>query len=517
MKCVLGIDIGTTGAKALLLSENRGIFATGSAEYPLITPKPNWAEQNPEGWWEATVSSVRACLEQVITSGETPEVQAIGLTGQMHSSVFLGDDNRVLRPAILWCDQRTDAQCREIVETVGFEQLIGITSNKALTGFTAPKILWVRQNEPEVYSQITRILLPKDYIRLKLTGQYATDVSDASGTLLFDVANRKWSDEMFEALNIPHGWLPECYESIEVTGRISKEAGEILGLSEGTPVVGGGGDQAAGAVGNGIVTEGMASCVLGTSGVVFWHSDTHISEAQGRLHSFCHAVPGKWHLMGVTLAAGGSLRWFRDTLCQKEIEEGSLLGIDSYRLILEKAASIAPGSEGLIFLPYLAGERTPHADSNARSAFIGLSLRHTKEHMARAVLEGITMSLKDCLELGNSTGLDPKRMLVSGGGARSELWLKMIADVFEIEVARAGAEQGPAYGAGILATVGAGFYESVESACDALVHSIDSKMPDICASQEYRDLYGLYKPLYATLREHFERCAAYVSRNPLPY
>ncbi len=512
MKYVLGIDIGTTGVKILLLSEAGNIGATETVEYPILTPKPNWAEQNPYDWWQATVSAIQSCLEKTcIAHGGNVEVDAIGLSGQMHSSVFLDSDGEVLRPAILWCDQRTELQCKETVDTVGFDQLISHTSNRALAGFTAPKILWLRQNEPEVYSHVHKVLLTKDYIRYKLTGVFATDVSDASGTLLFDVANRKWSDEMLEALQIPREWLPDCYESIDITGYVNKEAAAILGLNEGTPVVGGGGDQAAGAVGNGIVREGLASCVLGTSGVVFWHSDTHVSDAQGRLHSFCHAVPGKWHLMGVTLSAGGSLRWFRDTLCLQEIEEAERRRVDPYDIILEQASSILPGSEGLLFLPYLAGERTPHADASARGAFLGLSLRHTKAHMARAVLEGITMSLKDCFELGREFGLAPQRMCLSGGGARSEFWHQMTADAFEVEVTRVGTDEGPAYGAAILASVGAGIYNSVEEACSKLVLPFDSKVPNLAAVEIYRNLYNLYKPLYATLKDHFERNTAFVS------
>ncbi len=507
MKYVLGIDIGTTGVKTLLLSENGDITASHSTEYPLLIPKPNWAEQNPEDWWKATISSIRACLGKTISS---TEVQAIGLTGQMHSSVFLDIDGNVLRPAILWCDQRTESQCRQIIDIVGFNQLISYTLNKALTGFTAPKILWLRENEPEVYSQVHKVLLAKDYIRYKLTGIFATDVSDASGTLLFDVANRGWSDEILQALDIPPQWMPECYESIDITGHMSKEAASITGLMQGIPVVGGGSDQAAGAVGNGIVHEGLASCVLGTSGVVFWHSDTPVSDAQGRLHSFCHAIPGKWHLMGVTLAAGGSLRWFRDTLCQQEIDEAKESDIDPYDIIISQAATITPGSEGLLFLPYLAGERTPYADANARGVFLGLTLRHTKAHLARAVLEGITMSLKDCFELGREFGITPQKICLSGGGAHSLIWQQMAADILEIEVTRIGVDEGPAYGAALLSTIAAGFYDSVEQACDLLISTQDYELPDSAQAATYNRLYELYKPLYATLKDHFERSAAFV-------
>lgn len=508
---VLGIDIGTTGVKGLLVSEAGDITASASVEYPLLIPRPNWAEQNPQTWWEASVSATRACLEKArATVGKRIEVTAIGLSGQMHSSVFLDSCGEVLRPAILWCDQRTTPQCQEITDIVGFDRLLELTSNRALAGFTAPKILWLRQHEPEVYAQVCKVLLPKDYIRYRMTGVFATDVSDASGTLLFNVAGRKWSDEMLHALRIPHEWLPDCFESPEISGHISEEAASILGLTEGTPIVGGGGDQAAGAVGNGIIREGLASCVLGTSGVVFWHSDKPTFDPLGRLHSFCHAVPGKWHLMGVTLTAGGALRWFRDTFCQNEINEAKLKGVDPYEIIIQKAAGVLPSSEGLVFLPYLSGERNPHADANARGAFLGLSLRHTRAHLARAVLEGVTMNLKDCLELGRELGVTTTQVSLSGGGARSIHWQQMAADIFGIDVVRNGVDEGPAYGAAVLAAVGAGLFNSVEEACAKLIHTVDSMAPDPARSQVYRRLYDLYHPLYATLKSFFDRDADFV-------
>jgi len=511
MKYTLGIDIGTTGAKALLMSEAGEITASGSAEYPLLTPETNWAEQNPLDWWQGAVSAIKACLGQ--SARNSRGIVAIGLTGQMHSAVFLDGKGEVLRPAILWCDQRTDSQCKKIVDIVGFDRLIANTSNRALTGFTAPKILWLRENEPEAYALVQKVLLPKDYIRYRLTGAYATEVSDASGTLLFNVAKREWSAEVLEALEIPLAWMPDCCESPDITGHLSKGAADLLGLREGMPVVGGGGDQAAGAVGNGVVRGGLASCVLGTSGVLFWHSDTHVCDVRGRLHSFCHAIPGKWHLMAVTLSAGGSLRWFRDTLCHQEIAEAEKSGIDPYEIIVRQAASVAPGSEGLLFLPYLAGERTPYADASARGAFLGLNLRHTKAHMARAVLEGITMSLRDCLDLGREFGLAPKQMRLSGGGARSDMWRQMIADTFAMEGVRVGVEEGPAFGAAILAMVGAGVFASVEAACDVCVHLVDSVSPDPEAREVYQRNYDLYRPLYDMLRAHFDRSAAYVKRS----
>lgn len=513
MKCVLGIDVGTTGAKALLVSETGDTTASASVSYPLLTPRPNWTEQNPQTWWEATVSAIHTCLDKACSATSSKiEVIAIGLSGQMHGSVFLGNHGKVLRPAILWNDQRTEPQCREITRTVGFDRLIELTFNRALAGFTAPKILWLRQNEPDAYARISKVLLPKDYIRYRMTGVFATEVSDASGTLLFNVAERRWSEEMLQALDIPRKLLPDCFESPAISGYISKESAKVLGLTEGTPVVGGGGDQAAGAVGNGIVRRGLASCVIGTSGVIFWHSDKPAFDPLGRLHSFCHAVPGKWHLMGVTLSAGGALRWFRDALCQDEIAEAKLKGTSPYEIIDQKAASVPPGSEGLVFLPYLAGERTPYADANARGAFLGLSLRHTKAHMARAVLEGVTMSLKDCLELGNELGVSTTKIYLSGGGARSAYWQQLAADIFEIEVARIGVDEGPAYGAAILAAVGVGLFKSVEDACAKLIHTVDLKSPDSARSQVYRRLYALYQPLYRTLKEFFAHDAAFVEK-----
>jgi len=511
MKCVLGIDIGTTGARALLVSETGNITASADVDYPLLTPRPNWAEQDPQTWWEATVSAVRNCLDKAhsVTNSEI-EVIAIGLSGQMHGSVFLDSHGKVLRPAILWNDQRTEPQCREITEAVGFKKLIELTFNKALAGFTAPKILWLRQNEPEIYAQVSKVLLPKDYIRYRMTGAFATEVSDASGTLLFNVAERRWSEEMLQSLNIAREWLPECFESPDISGYITKESAKVLGITEGTPVVGGGGDQAAGAVGNGIVRRELASCVIGTSGVIFWHVDKPVFDPLGRLHSFCHAVPGKWHLMGVTLSAGGALRWFRDALCQEEIAESKLKGISPYEIIDQKAASVPPGSEGLIFLPYLAGERTPYADANARGAFLGLSLRHTKAHMARAVLEGVTMSLKDCLVLGQELGVSTTKIYLSGGGAKSAYWQQLAADIFEIEVTQTGINEGPAYGASILAAVGVGLFKSVEEACANLINTVDSKFPDSTKSQIYRHLYALYQPLPRTLKDFFDRDAAFV-------
>lgn len=511
MRCFLGIDVATTGVKALVVSEVGKVIASATREYPLLMPRPKWAEQDPATWWEATVSSVRRCLDEAFSvTGSRIEIIGVGLSGQMHGSVFLDSHGVPLRPAILWNDQRTEPQCNEIIRVIGFNRLLDLTFNRALAGFTAPKILWLRQNEPEVYARVSKILLPKDYIRYRMTGVFATEVSDASGTLLFNVAERKWSQEILQELDIPQEWLPDCFESPEISGYLAGEVADVLGLVKGTPVVGGGGDQAAGAVGNGIIQNGLASCVLGTSGVIFWHSDKPIFDPMGRLHSFCHAVPGTWHLMAVTLSAGGALRWFRDTVCQDEILEANREGISPYQLIDRKASGISPGSEGLIFLPYLAGERTPYADANARGAFLGLSLRHTKAHMARAIMEGVLFSLKDCLELGKELGLSTTKIYLSGGGAKSAFWQQLASDILEIEVARVGVDEGPAYGAAILAAVGVGLFSSVEEACAKLIYTVDSKFPDLARVHIYRRLHALYQPLYKTLKQFFDQDAAFV-------
>lgn len=507
MNAILGIDIGTSGVKTLLISLQGEVLAAANEEYKLLTPHPNWAEQDPETWWQATIKTVRRCLI------EKPglSVAAIGLTGQMHGSVFLDRQGAVLRPAILWCDQRTGRQCLEITRIIGAETLIRLTGNRALTGFTAPKILWLRENEPHIYNQVRMILLPKDYIRYRLTGVFATEVSDASGTLLFNVAERDWSDEIIKALNIEKNLLPDCYESPQISGYLSREAANLLGIEEGTPVAGGGGDQAAGAVGNGVVSAGLASCVLGTSGVVFWHSNEALYDPAGRLHSFCHAIPGKWHLMAVTLAAGGSLRWFRDTLATDILKEAEAIGKDPYELIAKEAERVAPGSEGLLFLPYLAGERTPYADPNARGAFIGLSLRHNRRHLARAVLEGITMSIRDCFELGKECGLETGSVFISGGGARSKFWNQMVADMLGREIILPAADEGPAYGAAIIAGSGAGLLGPVEEAAASFLKISARYNPNPELKSLYDELYTLYQQLYRNLKGFYDESAAFVS------
>jgi xylulokinase len=502
MTYFLGIDVSTTGAKALIIDEQGSVAATHTTEYPLSTPKPLWSEQDPHDWWNGACASIKAALSKANLSGEA--LSAIGLTGQMHGLVMLDKSDQVLRPAILWNDQRTGPQCEEITVRVGgLDRLLALTGNQVLPGFTAPKIVWVRENEPAVYEKTTHILLPKDYVRFLLTGEYATEVSDASGMSLLDVEKRAWSKEMLSALDIPTAWLPTCTESDQVSGRISESAAKATGLRVGTPVVGGGGDQAAQAVGSGIVTSGVISVTSGTSGVVFAHSDHYAAEPQGRLHAFCHAVPGKWHYMGVMLSAGGSFRWLRDAIGDVEKTAAQLIGVDPYELLTQEAAAAPVGSEGLLFLPYLTGERTPYPDPQARGAFVGLTLRHGKAHLVRSVLEGVSFGLRDSLDLIKGLGVPIAQVRASGGGARSAVWRQIQADVFGTELVLVNVTEGAAYGAALLAGVGAGAYRSVEEAVNATVKITDHTAPITANVKEYETLYPAYRGLYPALKETF--------------
>ena len=419
MRYVIGVDIGTSGTKTVLFDEKGNAVSSFLVEYPLYQPKIGWAEQDPEDWWNATYTSINSVIKQ---SGVNPaDIKGIGLSGQMHGLVMLDKDGNVLRKSIIWCDQRTTAEADELTEKVGKERLVEITGNPALTGFTAAKILWVQKNEPELYAKTAKILLPKDYIRYKLTGEYATEVSDASGMQLMDIKNRCWSDEVLEKLNIDKNLLGKMYESCEVTGKVHQEAAKLTGLNEGTIVVGGAGDQAAGAVGNGIVKTGIVSSTIGTSGVVFAHMDNIQIDKEGRVHTLCHAVPGKWHVMGVTQGAGLSLKWYRDNFCHAEMDAADGMGVDPYYLMDKQAEKIAPGCEGLIYLPYLMGERSPHNDPNAKGVFFGLSAKHTKYDMLRAVMEGVSYSLNDCMSVIKEMGIDASEVRASGGGGKSKL------------------------------------------------------------------------------------------------
>ncbi|HMR64054.1 MAG TPA: xylulokinase, partial [Anaerolineae bacterium] len=439
MNYFLGIDSSTTGVKALLIDEQGSVVGTATTEIPLSTPKPLWSEQEPADWWRGTVSSVRRVLHESRLRGH--QVAAIGLTGQMHGSTFLDAQGEVLRPALLWNDQRTGPECDEIRARVGHQRLIDLTGNDALTGFTAPKILWVRNHEPEVFAKIRQVLLPKDYVRYKLTGAYATDKAGAAGTLLLDVKQRDWSAEVLAALDLPADWFPKTHEGPEITGQISAQAAAETGLVAGTPVVGGGGDQAAQAVGVGAVRPGVVALTLGTSGVVFASAAAPFIEPEGRLHAFCHAVPQRWHMMGVMLSAAGSLRWYRDTMAPGQ----------DFDALLAPAADIPPGSEGLLFLPYLTGERTPHPDPLARGAFAGLTIRHSQAHLSRSVLEGVAFGLRDGFELMKGAGLTGiSQVRVSGGGAKSPLWRQILADVLAVELVTVNTTEGAAYGAALL-------------------------------------------------------------------
>ena len=513
MAYLLGIDVATTGTKALLIDEEGKVVTSATKEYPLSTPRPLWSEQDPTDWWEGTVASIRELLEA--SAVDPAAIVGLGLTGQMHGLVLLDRGGQVLRPAILWNDQRTGPQCEWITETVGFERLLEWTGNSALPGFTAPKILWVREHEPAIYARVAHILLPKDYIRYRLSGEFATDMAGASGTLLLDVKRRDWSVEMLEALEIPAQWLPPCHEGPQVTGVVSPAASEETGLEVGTPIVGGGGDQAAQAVGVGAVNPAIVALTLGTSGVVFAPTVEPVVEEKGRLHAFCHAVPDRWHLMGVMLSAGGSLRWFRDALGREEIAEATEKGVDAYEILLEGAKAVPVGSEGLLFLPYLTGERTPHADPLARGAFVGLTLRHSKAHLVRAVLEGVAYGLRDSLELLRQTGVsDPEQVRLSGGGARSPLWRQILADILDIELVTVKVNEGAAYGAALLAAVGAGIYTSVEEACEATVCTSEQTLPLEEHQPLYNRYYAIYRSLYGVLKPPYDEVAATLALCP---
>jgi xylulokinase len=507
---LLGIDVGTTGSKALLVDADGVVKASATTEYPMATPQPLWAEQNPADWSAATLTSIQGVLEK--SDVQPGQVAGVGLTGQMHGLVLLDARGDVLRPCIMWNDQRTAAQCAAITQKVGPENVLRLTGNPVLPGFTAPKIAWVREHEPGVFARVAKVLLPKDYARYCLTGDFFSEVSDASGTSLFDVGKRQWSDEMLKAMDLPPQWLPEVAESPLVTAHINAGAARQTGLLEGTPVVGGGGDQAAQAVGTGIVTEGVVSATLGTSGVVFAASNSYRVEPEGKLHAFCHAVPGMWHLMGVMLSAAGSFRWYRDALGDLERMRADETGRDAYDLLIEAAAEVPPGCEGLLFLPYLTGERTPYPDPNARGVFFGLTLRHSKAHLTRAVLEGVTYGLRDSLELMRALGLSIQQVRASGGGARSPLWRQMLADVFDTQIATVKVTEGAAYGAALLAGVGAGVYEDVAQACQKAIQVTGRTRPGP-AGPVYADYYPRYRALYPALASEFEAMAQVVGKH----
>jgi xylulokinase len=505
MEYLIGMDLGTSGTKTVLFDREGTVVASALEEYPLYQEKNGWAEQDPLHWWNAA----KHTLKQVITeSGVNPaDIKGLGISGQMHGLVMLDETGNVLRRSIIWCDQRTAKECEEITEKVGKDRLIAITANPALTGFTASKILWVRNHEPELYARCAHILLPKDYIRYMLTGQFATEVSDASGMQLLDVPNRCWSKEVLEKLEISEELLPKVYESPEVTGEITAEAAEETGLCPGTPVVGGAGDNAAAAVGTGVVEDGKAFTTIGTSGVVFAHTSKISIDPKGRVHTFCCAVPGAWHVMGVTQGAGLSLKWFRDNFCGEEVSTAKGMGVDPYYLMDQEAARSPIGCNKLLYLPYLMGERTPHLDPDCRGVFFGLSAMHTKYDMLRAVMEGVTFSQRDSVEILREMGVNLSQMLACGGGGSSKLWRQMLADVYNCPVKTVVSKEGPALGVAILAGVGAGLYPSVEEACAAMIRTNPAQEPIAENVPAYERYYQVYTALYPALKDTYKKLA----------
>jgi xylulokinase len=492
---LLGIDVGTGGTRALIIDEAGRVIASATAEHaPFASPQTGWAEQDPRDWWRATVEAARAVLFENQISAD--EIKCVGLSGQMHGATLLDEKDEVARPAIIWCDGRTEAQCRSITERVGAERLIELVLNPALAGFTLPKLLWVRETESELWARVRSVLLPKDYVRLRLTGERATDVADASGTLLFDVARRKWSSEMLEHAEIDERLLARVFESPEVTGSISASGAEATGLREGTPVVAGAGDQAAGAVGMGIVRPGAVSATIGTSGVVFAATDKPALDRYGRVHTFCHAVPGRWHVMGVTQAAGLSLRWFRDRFGTAGAEDGR----DPYERLTDEAANVPAGSDGVMWTPYLMGERTPHLDPNARASLIGLAANHTRGHIVRAILEGVTFSLRDTFTIFDEMNVPVEVIRLGGGGARSRLWRQIQADIYGRSVEIVEVEEGAAYGAALLAGVGCGLWASVDEACAATVRVSERVEADAAMASSMNACYETYRKIYPALK-----------------
>lgn len=495
MDYVLGIDVGTGGTRAVLVDKAGAIAASATCEHvPFASPHTGWAEQDPHDWWKAAGSAIK----QVLASVPSANVVCVGLAGQMHGAVLLDENNQVLRPALIWCDQRTQAQCDWLNSKIGERKIIELTCNPALTNFTLTKLLWVRDNEPEIWKRFRRVLLPKDYVRFRLTGEHAMDVAEASGTLMLDVTHRRWSEEMMAAAGLPMNCLPKLFESPEICARVSEAGAAHSGLKAGTPVVAGAGDQAGGAVGMGIVRAGAVSATIGTSGVVFAATDTPAMDAKGRVHTFCHAVPGRWHVMGVTQAAGLSFSWIRDLLRNDCAEP-------SFDKLTREAAAVPAGSDGVLWAPYLMGERTPHLDPNARGTLTGLAASHTRGHVVRAVLEGVAFSLRDTFSLFAEMKVPVNKIRLGGGGARSDLWRQIQADVYEHEVEILAAEEGAAYGGALLAGVGAKFWGSVEQACDAVVSVQTRVKPEARSAAAIKKQYENYQRLYPALKPIFAR------------
>lgn len=498
MAYVIGIDVGTSGTKTVLFDENGKAVADATEEYPLHTPNPGWTEQDPADWLKAAINTLKAVVSQ--SGVDAGDIKGIGLSGQMHGSVFLDANNEVVRPAILWNDGRTADECDQITKTIGEARLLELCSNPALTGFTAPKAVWLKNKEPENFKKTRTLLLPKDYVRYCMTGELAMEVSDGAGTLLFNVNKRGWCGEVLDALGIPQEWMPPMKESTDVCGTITSAFAKETGLKEGTPVVGGGADNACGATGTGVVVEGRVLSSLGTSGVILAPSNTAQTDPQGRAHTFCHSVPNMWYLMGVILSAGMSLRWYRDVIADSERTQAEKEGKDPYDIMTALADTAPVGSEGLLFLPYLTGERTPHKDPYARGSFVGLTIRHKREHLIRSVLEGITFAMRDSLEIAGSLGVEINEIRATGGGAKSAFWRQLQADIYGTELTIISSDQGPAFGAAIMAGVGAGVYNSIPEACDAIISVKERIAPNTERAKQYDEYYAVYRDLYGGVK-----------------
>jgi xylulokinase len=483
---LVGLDVGTSGTRAVAVDARGAVVAEATSRYEPHSPRPGWSEQRPEDWWRAAKEVIAD-----VAAGTGDEIVALGLAGQMHGSVFLDSAGEVIRPALLWNDQRTESDCAAITERVGQERLLELAGNPALTGFQAPKLLWLRRQEPEAHARVATVLLPKDYVRLKLTGERATDASDASGTLLLDVRSRRWSDEILDALEIPREWLPDVYEGPQITGTVRDWVADDLGLPRALPVAAGGGDNAAAAVGVGVVRERLISSSIGTSGVLFAHRDSFACDPSGRVHAFCHAVPGAYHLMAVTLSAGGSLHWWRERFG----------GSADFGALVAEAAEVEPGAEGLLFLPHLTGERSPHLDPRARGAFVGLTARHERPQLTRAVMEGVVLSMRAGLEVMRGLGTAVDDVRATGGGARSPLWLQLQADIYGCPIGRGAVDEGPAYGAALLAAVASGVFEDIEAASAGVRMRESVTEPDPARARRYDELYAVFASLYPALRD----------------
>ena len=506
MAYYLGIDIGTSGTKALIMSASAKVLASATAEHPVSAPRPGWSEQNPDDWWATSVKATRAVIRKAKIDGK--KIAAIGLSGQMHGLVVTNAEGKPLRPSIIWNDQRTGPQAEMIEKKVGGKkELIKLVGNPAMTSYTLTKLLWVREHQPRIYDRIKHMLLPKDYIRLQLTGEYVGDVSDMSGTLMLNQRTRKWSKQILEIFQIDKDILPPVVESHEVTGGLTSEAAKMLGLAVGTPVVGGGGDQPAGAIGNGIVREGLISATMGTSGVVFIHSPKYKTDPQGRINTYCSSVDGEYCMFGCVLSAGGSYQWFRNVLGDAEVAEAKRKKVDPYELLTDKAAAAPAGAHGTFWLPYLTGERTPHADPLARGGWVGIHAGTTRGELIRSLIEGATFAMNDCVTLMKDRGLKVSQIRLSGGGARSAFWRQLQADIYATTCATINTEEGPAYGAALLGAVGAGQFKNIRQACEAGIKITRTIKPNAKARQLYAKYYEQYQQLYPALKDQFASIA----------